>query len=352
MSQTERTFLLLWMLTMAGQPALAAPPEDRGYAEPLRATLIHPLFYDFSPEEYWQTPQKSWWLDTSDWIMDQREDQSEQIEAFGSRLDRYLSGDAGTPSDNNSYLRLGMATRWEKGDLPSMEPEARFRLDLPALKKKLRLIIESDSDDFLPLSEQKQSHRLTASERTNTAATGALRWLSQIKKDWALTSDVGIRTHWPPKPFWRARSRALWHLNRDWDLQLDQRIYYFHIDGWGESSRFAFTRWLTNEWFFTAASEARWNHSERNFELSQIVALSKALNSRLTVIPQAGAIGDSKPSWKSREFFLDATWRYRLHKDWLFAEAIPAISAPRENDFRANPSMTLRIEMLFIGRDD
>ncbi|MBF6371420.1 hypothetical protein IU469_37860, partial [Nocardia puris] len=91
------------------------------------------------------------------------------------------------------YLRVGFATESEYGDPAQVEPEARFRLDIPTTEEKLRLVIESESDELIPLSERRRNRQLTEDERSETEATGAFRYLTSVGDAINLSNDVGVR---------------------------------------------------------------------------------------------------------------------------------------------------------------
>jgi hypothetical protein len=39
-------------------------------------------------------------------------------------------------------------------------------------------------------------------------------------------------------------------------------------------------------------------------------------------------------------------YRYRLHKQWVFLEVSPQVHFPKADNFKANPALYLRLEML------
>ncbi|WP_227545901.1 hypothetical protein [Marinobacter fonticola] len=324
----------------------ATDDQDHKFVSPPGVEDLGPSFFTFSPEETHYPARDSWWIDTSDWVIKQRHYRSDQVQRMGAWADRTLSGDAQALPDNESYLRLGFATRSETGDLAQLEPEARFRLDLPTLEEKLRLVVESESEETKSLSERDRDRQLTDNERSESEATGALRYITQITETLNLSNDVGARLRFPPDAFWRARSRARFELQNNWQLDLDQRFYYFHVDGWGESTWVGFSRPF-DEWQFLAASELRWVHEDRNFEFSEVWSLYKRLNNRAELNPRLGIIGESNPNWRSTEYLADLTYRYRIYDTWLFGEVIPAVNFYRDNNFKETTSLTLRIEMFF-----
>ncbi len=109
--------------------------------------------------------------------------------------------------NNESYLRLGgFAAESEYSDPAQFEPELRFRLDVPpTAEEKLRLVVESESEELIPLAERERDRQLTEPERTDTETTGALRFLTDVGDSINLSTDIGGRLRLPPELFWRMK---------------------------------------------------------------------------------------------------------------------------------------------------
>ncbi|MEP1217142.1 MAG: hypothetical protein ABJM11_03790 [Marinobacter sp.] len=350
-----RTVVGLWSVLLAAGPGTSTA-QDRLFTTPdpaaqdvLTPENLPPSFFTFSPDEYWAEPRDSYWLRFSNWVLTQERGHSDRVQALGEWADRTLSGSSQALPDNESYLRVGFATESEYGDPAQFDPEARFRLDIPTTEEKLRLVIESESDELIPLSERRRSRQLTEDERSETQATGAFRYLTSVGDAINLSNDVGVRLRLPPDAFWRAKAEKSWRPNEDWKLAVEQRVYYFHHDGWGARSWFGAGRDLGNGWNTLLSSELEWVHDERKFELSQTANFYKRLNNRSTLNPRVGVLGESQPGWRTTSVFTDVTYRYRLHSDWLFGEIIPALEFPRDESFKDRASLVLRIELYFSG---
>lgn len=353
-----RTLSSVCAALLAAMPGISTA-QDRLFTIPdpavqdvLTPENLPPSFFTFSPDEFWAEPRDSYWLQFSNWVLTQERGHSDRVQALGEWADRTLSGSNQALPDNESYLRVGFATESEYGDPAQFDPEARFRLDIPTTEEKLRLVIESESDELIPLSERRRSRQLTEDERSETQATGAFRYLTSVGDAINLSNDVGVRLRLPPDAFWRAKAEKSWQLDEDWKLAVEQRVYYFHQDGWGTRSWFGAGRDLGHGWNTLLASEVEWVHDERKFELSQTANFYKRLNNRSTLNPRVGVLGESQPGWRTTSVFTDVTYRYRLHSDWLFGEVIPALEFPRDESFKDRASLILRIELYFSGSID
>ncbi len=346
-----KSWTLLWLSAVplaswADSIVLVREPD---ITETLSVDALPLEFYQFNPDEYWLEPEDSYWLQFSNWVLGSQRSRSRLVQSFGEWADRTLSGSNSVLPDNASYARIGFATRSEYGDPLQLEPEGRFRLDIPTVEENLRLIIESESDELIPLEERRRTRQLTEDQRSETDATGALRFLAEVGDAINLSNDVGVRLRIPPDAFWRATARKRWQLDDNWALLADQRFFYFHQTGWGERSRLSFGRKLGKGWRLLVSSELEWVHRDREFVMSQTANGFKELNNRATINPRIGVLGESQPNWRTTSYFADVTYRYRLYHSWLFGELIPAIEFPRDASFKDRTSLVVRIEMYFSG---
>jgi len=342
------TFVLLTpSCSYSAEPVFTV--QDASIPDRLSPAALPSSFYTFEPEDYWAEPVDSWWMNFSNWVIRQERNYGVKVQSLGAWADRTLSGSSHALPDNQSYLRVGFATESDYGNLAQFKPEVRFKLDIPTTEEKLRLVVESESDELVPLSERERDRQLTEPDRTETETTGALRYLSQVGNAINLSTDIGGRLRLPPEVFVRTTARKNWLLDDHWGLNAQQRLYYYHTSGWGARTRLGADRDIGNGWHFFTSSELQWVHSDRKFEAAQIFSTRKRLNNRSVLIPRFGALGESQPSWRTTSYFVDMTWSYRVYEDWLFAELIPALEFPREESFKDQASVIFRIEMYFSG---
>ncbi|WP_376788072.1 hypothetical protein [Marinobacter metalliresistant] len=323
--------------------------KERSVAEILSPETLPIGFYTFEPDEYWAEPRDSYWLKFSNWVLRQERVQGPRIQSLGQWADRTLSGSNYDLPNNESYLRIGFATESEYGDPAQFKPEARFRLDIPTTRQKLRLVIESESEELIPFAERQRYRQLTEADRSDTEATGALRYLTEVGDAINFSNDLGVRLRIPADAFWRATAKKRWRLDDKWVLNAQQRFYYFHQDGWGERTWIDAGRPVGKGWHFRSSSELEWVHRDREFVAAQIFSLQKRTNNRLVVTPRLGVLGESQPSWRTTSVFGDLTFRYPLHSNWLYAELIPALEFPREASSKDRASVIFRVEMFFSG---
>ena len=90
--------------------------KARPVAEVLSPEALPIGFYTFEPDEYWAAPRDSYWLKFSNWVLRQERAQGPRVQSLGQWADRTLSGSDYDLPNNESYLRIGFATKSEYGD--------------------------------------------------------------------------------------------------------------------------------------------------------------------------------------------------------------------------------------------
>ncbi len=345
--------LIITALMILTPPLAWAHKTERIRAHPLEFSEVLrpdglPLeFFLWGDDPRYLEPRERRMLETEDWLIQQQQIQSRRVLALSRGLDRALSGETYIDRDNDSYVRIGASTRFEEDGRLGVEPETRFRLDLPTVEEKLRLVVESDAQDLASLSDQQQRETLREEETDDGFTAGALRVLVPITENWETSTDIGARLRFPPQAFWRARAVSDWPLDELWSLRVDQRFFWFTRDGWIARNWLGFSRPLGPNWNVQASTENRWLHQDRYFETAQVLRTQRSFRNRHFVRYRVGVLGDSERQWRTTEYFADTLYRNRLYDDWLYGEIVPAIRFQRGNNFRSDASITLRIEMFF-----
>ncbi|MFT6123555.1 MAG: hypothetical protein ACJAWS_002888 [Oleiphilaceae bacterium] len=283
---------------------------------------------------------------SADWLIDKRNQWSSVIGNTGTELDLFFSGEDIGYKANASFLRIGLESKYSKqGDL-IFEPVFKFKLDLPTVKKRLKLVVESSLPEQETLGEMHIDSSLQDEDLSLSATTGAFQYIFSTAKSLKKTMSIGIRLNREPNPFWRMRMKREWRLEHDWSFKALQGFYYFHDDSWGETTQFTFEKPI-HSYFFAAKSEARWRHNERLMEYAQILSITKKLSAIRAIKNELGLLAENQPNVVVTDYYFKTTYRRLLYKDWLFYEVTPELLFPREDSFKANSSILMRIEMKF-----
>ena len=139
-------------------------------------------------------------------------------------IDNFFAGEDALTDTNKSYARLELGTRFTEGLGFIDDSSVKFKLNLPATQKRLRVIIESESEEDETLEEANRSSVLASRDTTDTSISAALRFISSEADLWKSRFDIGIKAKIPPDPFARYSAKRRWALNEAWSARFRQRF--------------------------------------------------------------------------------------------------------------------------------
>ncbi|MCP5207460.1 MAG: hypothetical protein H7A01_09685 [Hahellaceae bacterium] len=281
------------------------------------------------------------------WLLDIRNDWSEKISATGGELDAFFAGKQSQIHSNASFLRLRIGPTFAKSGSWDTSPDIKFKLNLPLTKSKYRFVLESDPDDGKSLADKAAENIIGGANTERENATGAFRLISDLADGWVLTNDLGVKIRWPPDPFVRTKAAKEWQLADGWSTEVLASAYWYQSDGVGANIVNNFDKQLTSALFFRNTAEIRWTEEEDKFEFSETVNLYHTWDQKRVVRYRAGLLSESKPKSRPVEYYLEATYRQKLYRNWLFYEIIPALTFPDDDNYKTNPSITVKLEILF-----
>ena len=287
---------------------------------------------------------------TLSWLINTRNYWGRIVGDTGAQLDGFFAGDDAIRKTNGSFLKLGFEFRQLKGGTSYLEPKVKFRLDLPTLKEKLRLVLESEPPEEQTIDEKKRAQGSNRDQKDlNDSTVGALDLALRSKRHYSTSTGVGVKFGQPIDPFWRYRLNGIYALNKDWEISSHDSLYYFHAEGWGTQLEVTFQR--NGPWFvFRQTSDGRYDYKTRRWELANTFSFLREIDSKRAINYQVGIIGETQPDVQATGYFAHAIYRRKLHKEWLFYEMIPEFYYPKEDNWKFSPSITFKIEMVLSSK--
>lgn len=282
---------------------------------------------------------------SADWWIEKHEDWSSSFHDMVSSIDSYFAGDNYELLEHNSYLRLRLGARWEENDGLSEDGDLKVRLDLPSMKQRWNIFIENQLDERETLESTNREDEISPSSSDDSFYGGISR--ERDLEDWYLRPELGLRLRAPLDPFARLKARREFDLQSPWRGQFQQSIYYFHSDGIGTRLQLLFSRPAGERFLWQVKPEAQWQEETHNTDLAQIFTLKQYLADRTTLTYELGFLGETKPSLRSSEHYINLRYRQPLYKDKLYLDVVPAVNWPRNDNFEPEFSITTRLEILF-----
>jgi hypothetical protein len=275
---------------------------------------------------------------------------SGQFTELISNIDRFFGADRHYEESNKSVLQLDLTrvTGYNGDGLYILS--GRAKLDLPNTEERLHLTLESNPDQNAT-NDQSRTQTQPTQRSTVESIAAALRFESSGNERWHFSTDTGLQFQGPATtPFTRARGSVSGTFG-SWHTKASETVFWFNTIGAGETTRFDFERLLNEPLLLRISSNATWLHDQQNFDLRQDLSLFHTWDERTALLYQASVFGISEPKTHVTDYVLLVSYRYRLHRDWLFFELDPQIHFPIDKQFHTSPALVMRLEMLFNETD-
>ena len=275
-----------------------------------------------------------------------RDNMSRGFVNWAKDMDRFFGDARNYQEANDSLLQMDISrVIGYQGDGNSVL-SFRANVNLPNTEKKLRLLLETDPDENLAGNTTKnQTPQITKSTAPKSYAA-ALRYEKSEAERWHFSTDGGIQmAGLASTPFVRARLSLAMPME-EWRLKVAESVFWFSTIGAGESTLIDFERTLSKPLLFRASSNATWLNNTQNFDLSQSFSVFHAVDERTALLYQMSVIGVSRPQTQVSDYVILMTYRYRLHREWVFFEMSPQIHYPRVENFHISTLLSMRLELL------
>lgn len=274
---------------------------------------------------------------------------SGKLVGFASSMDRFFGDERNYQETNKSLVQLDLVRVLGYGDEHRFALTGKAKLHLPSTEKRMHLMLETNPDKNVT-GESRQTPPPGALAGTESYSA-AVRYEKEEERRWNLSSDLGLKFQGLNSNLF-ARARGSYAIPvGEWRLKAAETLFWFNTTGAGETTQLDAERILSEPLLFRSTSNATWLNDKQNFDLRQDMTVYHALNERTAMLYQASATGVSQPQTQVTEYVLLVSYRYRLHKSWIFFDASPQLHFPRIRNFQTSPALILRLEMLFDKPD-
>jgi hypothetical protein len=272
---------------------------------------------------------------------------SEKFVTFVSEIDRFFGDDRNYQENNQSVIQLDITRVTGYSGDRKIVLAGRAKVNLPSTEKRFHLVLESNPDQNLTGESTPTKITPPVNKVVKPESYGAgLRFEKAREGQWHFSTDAGLKFRsFKVDPFTRARGSYEVQLDQ-WRLKVAETIFWFQTSGAGENTQLDVERFLSDPVLFRATSNVTWLKDTTNLDLRQDLSIYHTLNERSALLYQASAIGVSRPSYHATDYVLLMTYRYRLHRKWIFFELSPQMHYPEVMDYHYSPMLSMRLELL------
>lgn len=271
---------------------------------------------------------------------------SGKLESWAKNIDSFFGDYRNYQESNDSVIQLDATQVVGYQGEPKYDVALNIKLSLPNTEKKLKILIETNPEEKTTSGQTKIQTRPINKPSTPASIAAALRYEKKEAERWHFSTDGGIQlAGLASTPFVRARLSLDMPLEQ-WQMRVTESVFWFNTIGAGESTLIDFDRQLTKQHLFRASSNATWLNDTQNFDLTQSFSIFHSLDERTALLYQISAIGVSRPQWQVSDYVVLMTYRYRLHREWVFIEVSPQVHYPQVENYQTSTLLSLRLEFL------
>ena len=268
---------------------------------------------------------------------------SSQVVGLAQDIDSYFSDAEITDSKNRTRVTLRQQTQLLKSGETVNKFKVRGKLHLPGTQERFNLFIDTSWNNSKDLTAEILNANTIEEEESQSTSFG-IEWLK--KSQWNIRSRAGIRARIPLEPYYKFKIYRDYNINELWQTTLQQSIRYYHERGWSEKSGWYWQRYISGTMRFRAVSEIEFQDRNNYYDLAQIFALHQDLNRRTTVQYSIGTINNTDAHQNALNHFISVDYRRRLIKKWFLVSITPQLTAPRELNYKIEPSLSIRLDLL------
>jgi len=275
---------------------------------------------------------------------------SNNVEALSRRIDAFFGAERAYQEGSGTYIQIRGSSIYRKAGQLEFDNQVKARLDLPNLKRRFALVLESDPDSTIADANNTSGDPTLREslDKQETAAASLQVILREERERWDIRLQPGIKLHMPPETFIRLRMRRPVPLSETWLTRYTLTPGWYDSRGWEMKGEFDLERGTGRDALFRASSEAVWLLDEPdNLSLAEVISFSHPLRLRERMAYAAGVTGETHPTFEDVSYFVNIRYRRDIHQGWLFLELKPQVDFLREENFKPDPSFAVTLEILF-----
>lgn len=274
---------------------------------------------------------------------------SEYVESLNDGVDSFFMGaffDDEIIEDefSGSNGRVYFISRREEGMELDYQAGLNLRLVLPNTRDRFKLLVETDEKE----DDANETDLLGTTD--NITYSTAIRVDFKERRHWKTSFDNGVRWSGEPVFFSRVRTRRTDYF-QTWRTRILQTISWRTDEKWGAYFSSGAIRPLGLMRHLRLGFNADYLLDDDFAELKTSVGIFDEISHRSAMLYQLAFYGDTEDVTKLTDTVFSISYRRKIHKHYLFAELVPEVAWPRENDYEATPAITFLLEMI-LGEDD
>lgn len=273
---------------------------------------------------------------------------STRLENMARNIDDYFTDNIESYQSTGSYLKLRQNMLFREGGKIEHETKVDLRLRVPNTEKNLNLFFASP-DEKQPYDIATKSEKKSVDTNVDSDYVMGIQGESGEGFGWKYRPVIGSTIN--PKFDLFVRFRFLREVEYGrWSINWHETPFWFDSIGWGMDSYLELNKKLDESSLFRISTFAGWKDDTDEFELNHIYSMFHTLDDYSALSYYAGVYGiteDRTRTIRTEKFLIGMTYRYGLHRNYLFFEVSPQVAYEVTNRFRPDHTLLLSLEMVF-----
>lgn len=277
---------------------------------------------------------------------------------FNQRLDRYATYFDGFFADERAdeeaattQLRLIAIADYRESDGLTIKQRVKARVNLPRLKRRVNLLIDTESDDTTSLADQIPG--IEAAQTRDDETNIALQLVRKSRADIGISHRVGASlTDGNVNPKVRSQVRFTWQLAPRDLLRFTQSGFWEEVDGWGQESRFDYERLLhrrkpERSRLLRISMRGLTSETSDGYEWSLPIEILTALPGQRAYSFGGSISGVTDTETGITNSSLFVRYRQSIWRRWFFFDITPRVEWLKREGREPKGSCRLALEILF-----
>lgn len=277
-------------------------------------------------------------------LLDYHAQVGSNLRALAARVDRFFVNPKNVETYNHTSLRFYQIFSKIEGEDFSSDFNFRLNVDLPNLEKRFKFSLERRTSKESNAISESKDELVTENDRENETR-GGFSFLQNLAA-FDLKLSTGVRIDIPPTPFSELK------ISRDEEvfgllLNIYSNTFWSHRGGFGQSLALDLSRDITEFSLLRFVNESTWLDSTDRILVSHGPSYYYSLSKRRVMSFNARLNYVNRPHYRLENYDLSISYRQVLVDDIFFYELIPGLTFPRDINFKRQPSIALKLELVF-----
>lgn len=283
-----------------------------------------------------------------DVFVDARDTTSKHYVSMSKGIDNYFSGENIEDTSNGSYMKLTIAETFYKGGDVADDIDLKAKLEIPNTEKHLKLVFSSSPEEEKSVEDRVSQNATGERIEKDSSVAGVEYEQDPTESQWRQSYTAGVKLRLRGLvPVARYKVKNDWQLDEHWKSRFEQSFWYIDDSGFGATNEINFIRPLNEIHTLNLGTDIEFKDDEDRYYYGFTIADYHRLTPDSGWKYRIGLVGESQPTNWVTNYFIGASYRKALYKDWFFFETGPQLSFPRDDGWKPTPSFTARLEIYF-----